>query len=383
MKFTKSALDGFRPAEKERLLFDEAQPGFGLRIAPTGRKSFFIQYRANGRTRRLALGKYGVLSLAQAKAIAKVKLVEVAQGADPSAERHRSKSMPTLAQVCERFFEEHAKHRCKPSTQKEYRRCIDLFIIPALGMHRIHQVTRSHVSELHFLHRETPYQANRTLGVLSVIFNQSEVWELRPDGSNPTRHIKRYKEEKRERFLSPEELARLGSVLTQAEKVGTETSFVVAAFRLLILTGCRLSEIQKLRWDEVDLLGGRLLLKDSKTGAKPVYLGKAALDILAPLPGRDNNTYVIKGQLDGNHVTDLQKPWRRIRTSANIQDVRIHDLRHSHASFAVSLGEGLPMIGKLLGHSNVATTARYAHLADAAIRDAATRLDAKVGKMLG
>lgn len=382
MRFTKLAIDTLKPSEKNRIVFDDSMPGFGVRIAPSGRKTFVLQYRVAGRTRRLSLGQYGTLSLGQAKRLAQAKLAEVSQGGDPSADRKRDRALPTLAEVCERFFEEHAKSRCKLSTQKEYRRCIDLFIVPASGNHKIHHVTRTHIADLHYQYRHIPYQANRTLGVLSVIFNHCEVWGLRPDGSNPCRHVKKYTEERRERFLSQRELARLGETLSKAESDGTETPFVVAAFRLLILTGCRLGEIQKLKWREIRLNDGLLLLEDSKTGAKPVYLGQAACDILRHVPRDKNNSFVIQGALPGQYVTDLQKPWRRLRKAAGLEDVRIHDLRHSHASFAVAAGESLPMIGKLLGHSQVATTARYAHLADDAVKAAAANIDSIVGRLL-
>ena len=191
---------------------------------------------------------------------------------------------------------------------------------------------------------------------------------------NPCRHVKRYKEEKRERFLSSEEFARLGQVLDEALRDGSESLSVVAAVRLLMLTGCRLSEIQKLRWEHVDLEAGELHLPDSKTGGRAVPLAPSAVRLLESLPRDDDNPWVIAGRKPGGHLTDLQHPWRRIRTRADLDDVRIHDLRHSFASKALALGEGLPMIGKLLGHTQVQTTARYAHLARDTVKASAARI---------
>ena len=222
-----------------------------------------------------------------------------------------------------------------------------------------------------------PYQANRTLGVLSKIFSLAEVWGLRPDGSNPCRHVKRYKERNRERFLPPEETKRLGEVLREAED---DMPSAVAAFRLLLLTGCRLSEIQFLRWEYVK--DDYIELPHAKTGGRVVPLGPEARAILAGLSRADDNPWVTAGRLPGSHITDLQKPWRRIRTRAGLEDVRIHDLRHSYASRALALGESLTMIGKLLGHTQVQTTARYAHLARDSIQTAAARITGSIGGSL-
>ena len=210
--------------------------------------------------------------------------------------------------------------------------------------------------------------------MLSKMFSMAEVWGWRSDGSNPCLHIKRYKEEKRERFLSAEEFARLGKVLDDTLRDGSETRSAVVAIRLLMLTGCRLSEIQKLRWEHVDLEAGELHLPDTKTGGRAVPLAPSAVRLLVSLPRDEDNPWVIAGRKPGSHLTDLQHPWRRIRARAELDDVRIHDLRHSFASRALALGEGLPMIGKLLGHTQVQTTARYAHLARDTVKASAARI---------
>ena len=242
-------------------------------------------------------------------------------------------------------------------------------------------VQRRHVAELHQQLRHVRYQANRVLGVLSKLFNLAEVWGVRPDGSNPTRHVEKYREDKRERYLRSDELARLGQVLASAEQDGTESSAVIAAFHLLLLTGCRLGEIQTLKWEYIQ--GGSLVLPDSKTGAKRVALGHAALAVINSIQRIAGESYVVAGKLSNSHLTDLQRPWRRIRAKADLPDVRIHDLRHSFASSAVGLGESLPVIGKLLGHTQVQTTARYAHLANAPIQSAADRISNDIARAMG
>jgi integrase len=251
---------------------------------------------------------------------------------------------------------------------------------------------------------------------------------LRPDGSNPRRHIKKYPEEKRERYLSPAELAALGEALSLAEQEGVEDPYAIAAIRLLIFTGCRLNEIMTLKWGYVDFEARCLRLPDSKTGARLVHLGAPALEVLSGLERRSDNPWVICGRKPSARRTDLQPPWQRFRRRATVRlwarapgsaaadlvhrlerrfarepaydeclaaakkqgldlptglvDVRIHDLRHSFASGAVALGEGLPMIGKLLGHTQVQTTARYAHLAVDPVKAAAERVSNNIAALV-
>ncbi|MCJ9430755.1 tyrosine-type recombinase/integrase [Kordiimonas marina] len=379
-KLTKRTVDTAPIKATDYFVWDSEIKGFGLRVLKSGVKSYLIQYRSGGRTRRLTLGKHGVLTPDEARKMAREYLVEVANGGNPSEDRRRYSIAPTLSALCSRFMDEHVKAKCKPSTTKEYQRNIDLFIKPTLGNHKIQDITRQDIAKLHHANRHIPYQANRTLGVLSKLFNLAEEWGLRPDGSNPTRHVKKYHEEKRERYLSAEELKALGKALQASRDDGSESPYMVAAIKLLILTGCRLGEIQTLKWDYIR--GNALFLPDSKTGAKKVYLGQPALDVLADIERLEGNPYVICGKKPDHYLTDFQKPWRRIRERAKLPDLRIHDLRHSFASGAVSMGESLPMIGKLLGHSQVQTTARYAHLADAPMHEAADRVSEAISAAL-
>ncbi len=373
-RINKRNVDAIKADGRERFYWDTDIPGFGLRVRASGRKFYVVQFRANGRLRRMTLGPHGAIAPDTARRRAMALVSEAKGGDDPAAERDAGRRAATVKHLGERFLGEYVPDHCKPSTAYEYRRSVDLFVTPRLGARKIGDIQRSDIAELHHALRKTPYQANRTLGVLSKMFNMAEVWGLRPDGSNPCLHIKRYKEEKRERFLSAEEFSRLGRVLDEILTDGSETRSAAVAFRLLMLTGCRLSEIQKLRWEHVDLKAGELRLPDSKTGGRSVPLAPAAVRLLASLPRDDDNPWVIVGRKPGSHLTDLQHPWRRIRARAGLDDVRIHDLRHSFASRALALGEGLPMIGKLLGHTQVQTTARYAHLARDTVKASAARI---------
>ena len=380
-KLTKRMIDTLHSEATDYFVWDTQIAGFGVRIMPSGAKTYQAQYRKGGRTRRVSVGRHGKITVDEARKLAKEIMGQVAKGENPAEAISQHRKAPTVAALCERFFEAHVMERCKPSTQGEYRRAIDLFINPALGSFKVVDVERKDIAELHHKFRDKPYQANRTLGVLSKMFNLSEIWGLRPDGSNPCRHVPKYREIKRERYLGQNELQRLGQVLGEAERDGSETPYVIAAFRLLILTGCRLGEIQTLQWSFIT--GHGMELPDTKTGARRVPLPEPARAVLSALPRLVSNPFVIAGRVDGQHITDLQHPWRRIRKRAQLDNVRIHDLRHTYASNAVSSGMPIQMVGRLLGHTQLQTTMRYAHLADDPVRRAAEenaqRLNALVG----
>ena len=382
-KITKRTVDALAAEERERVVWDDDLKGFGLRVHPTGRKVYIVKTRYRGRPVKVTIGPHGAVTPAEARTRAAEIISGARAGKDPAAWNRPDAKAPTMRELGKRFHDEYVPSHCKPSTAEEYRRSVELFIDPRIGKRRVPDIQRSDIAALHHDMRDTPYQANRTLGVLSKIFNLAELWGLRPDGSNPCRHVKRFREERRERFLSDAEYQRLGAALKEIEQDGSETASAIAAVRLLMLTGCRLSEIQKLRWEHVNLEAGELRLRDSKTGAKVVHLGDPAIAMLRGIDREEGNPWVIAGRKPESHLTDLQHPWRRIRARAGINDVRIHDLRHSFASGGLLVGEGLPMIGKLLGHTQVQTTARYAHLANDPVKSAANRIASRIAAIAG
>ena len=373
-RITKRSVDAIKVGGTDTVYWDGELTGFGLRVRRSGRKSYVVQTRIAGKLCWFTIGPHGPLNPDQARARALEILACAKKGIDPRDANARREAEPSMADLGRRFLEEYVPVHCKPSTREEYRRSVRLFVDPVIGKLRVPEVQRKDIAALHHGLRDKPYQANRTLGVLSKMFSLAEVWGWRPDGSNPCRHVKRYKEHKRERFLSPEETERLGQVLREAEE---EMPSAVAAFRLLLLTGCRMSEIRDLRWDYVK--DDCIELPDAKTGGRVVPLGPEARAVLSAIPRDEDNPWVIAGRLPGSHLTDLQRPWRRIRKQAGLEGVRIHDLRHSFASRALALGESLTMIGKLLGHTQVQTTARYAHLARDSIQTAAARITESIG----
>jgi integrase len=240
-----------------------------------------------------------------------------------------------VKELAERFDKEHIAIRVKASTAKEYRRNLERFILPALGQLTVTGITRADVAKFHHDLRHIPYQANRCLEVVSKMFSLAEMWGLRPDDTNPRKHIRKYPEEKRERFLSAAELRRIGEVLREMKAEGIELPSAILAARMLILTSCRLNEIMSLKWAHVDLAERVLRLPDSKTGAKVVHLGQPAVELLRDAQRIDGNPWVITGALPGKRLSDLQPFWQRVRARAGVKDVRIHDLRHTFASTAV------------------------------------------------
>lgn len=379
-KLTKRFVDSLKPEQSDYFAWDDELKGFGVRISPKGKKTFLIQYRAAGRTRRMKLGPYGAVTADEARNRAKTLLGDIAAGDNPAEKVNQYRKAPTVSEVCERFETDHINVRLKKGTGRDYKSMIDKVIVPKLGAHKIIDISRTHVSDLHHSMKDTPYRANRVLSVLSKLFNTAEIWGLRPDGSNPCRHVKKYTEKRRERFLTREELIELGEILETAERDGTETQYVVAAFRLLILTGCRMSEIRNLKWEYVTET--HLALPDSKTGARMIPLPPVARIVLESLTREKDNPYVIVGEIEGQQIQDLEKPWRRIRKSAELDDVRIHDLRHTYASNAIMAGLPLPVLGKILGHTQIQTTMRYVHLADQPVRDAADKVSKGLGELI-
>ncbi len=371
-KLTKRTIDaaGYERKSGADYRWDTVTTGFGLRVYPSGKKSFVVNYRVRGKQRFMTIGPYGVLTLHQARSKAREILARARLGEDPSGKRLGDLRAPSMKDLSVRYMEEHATAHKKPATAAADRRTWDRIILKKFANRKVKDINHEEVAALHTSLRKTPAMANQMLNIMSKAFNLAETWGWRREGTNPCRRVQRFKSERRERFLSAEELARLSEVLAESERTQSENPNVVAAFRLLILTGCRVGEILNLRWEDVDFERRCLNLPDSKTGPKTVYLNAPALQVLAGIEHLTGNAYVVPGRIEGKPLATLRFKWHRIRKKADLKDVRIHDLRHSFASFGVGLGLPLQPIGKLLGHSQIATTERYAHLADDPIRQA-------------
>src|SRR5918998_5228734 len=372
-KITKAAVDRLSPGE---MVWDAEIRGFGVRCQRRDRV-YMVKYRSQGRQRWFTIGKHGSPWTPElARREAKRLLGLVAEGKDPADTKRKDRSAATVGLLADQFLAEHVEVKAKDRTLTEYKRLIERVVKPELGRIKVDEVRQSDIEKLHLKYRATPYQANRLVALLSKMWN----WSGRRGDKNPCVGVERFAEQKRRRYLSSAELARLGAALVRVEEERLTSPFVVAAVRLLVFTGARLNEILTLRWDHVDLERGWLNLADSKTGAKTVYLNAPARQLLAALLRLAGNPFVVPGERRGQHLVNLEKPWRKIRDLAQLSDLRLHDLRHSFASVGAGAGLGLPVIGALLGHAQPSTTARYAHLASDPLQQAADligeRLDA-------
>ena len=366
--------------DRDTVFWDRDLTGFGIRVYPSGGKVYVAQARereGDRLPRRVTVGRHGVLNADEARQRAALIIARIKAGEDPVALplAARLNGGPTVTDLAERYLEEHVEARLKPRTQASARGVLRRHILPALGKLPLEAVERSHVVELHRNLSDRPVTANRAIKVLSHMYRLAEGWGLAPEGLNPCRSVEKYPERSRERFLTDAEFDRLGQALDEALDSGAVSPLAVTAIHLLMLTGCRKSEVLTLRCTDVDPAAGELRLADAKSGPRTVQLPPAAVGLLETLPRRKHSPWVFPGRdRDGRLGGGLDRAWRLVRASADLEDVRLHDLRHSFASRALALGETLPVIGKLLGHHDIETTARYAHLAQNSVHEAAERI---------
>ncbi|MGX9353980.1 tyrosine-type recombinase/integrase [Roseobacteraceae bacterium S113] len=380
-KLPKRSVEGLEVRGKDYFVWDSDLSGFGVRVFASGRKSYLVQYRAGGRTRRRSIGQHGALTADQARVEARKLLGDVARGGNPSEDRKKHLSGETVGALCDRFLTEYAAQHCKPSTRKGYEIMVRNCIKPKFGSRKIVDLTRAEVVKWHYEMRDRPYTANRALSILSKMINLAEDWGLKVDSSNPARRIKKFREEEKKRYLSDAEQMQLGRVLAEALESGEESPYAVSAIYLLMLTGCRMGEIRTLIWDYVT--PHHLELPDSKTGRRRIPLPREAYDVIMSLPRKPGNPYVILGESDDGPLINLQKPWLRLRKRAGLEDVRMHDLRHTYASVAVMSGIDPFLLKEIMGHKNLQTTLRYAHFADEAVQRAAGSVASRLAGAMG
>ncbi|MBC8050561.1 MAG: site-specific integrase, partial [Chitinophagales bacterium] len=342
-KLTLSAVQNIPP---DTIRWDGQVKGFGAQGNRNGSVTFVMKTRVLGRQRWITIGKLGSpWTVETARAEALRILAEAAAGRDADETfKERRVQTTTFDVAVSDFLSQHGV-KLKPRTRSAYEALVALHLKPAFSGKVVANITYSDVAAFHSARADIPRQANYAVAVLSKFMSWAEDQDLRAQESNPCRRIERYKERKRKRYLSPEEFQRLGQVLTEADGDGETNLFVLAAIRLLILTGARLSEILTLKWAYLDTYRRVLALPDSKTGEKFIPLNQMAIDVLAKLPRLNSNPYVLIGHNEGRHLINLQKPWQKLRHRAGLDDVRLHDLRHSFASVGISVGGSLPVIG--------------------------------------
>ena len=364
VKLTINSIKAARPQASDYMLWDSDLTGFGCKVAPTGRKTFVYYYRtASGQQRKPKIGTFGSIQPEAARTIAKAWSGEVARGLDPSEKRKAGRQISTVAQLADKYLTDHARIRKAEQSIKQDERLILKRIAPALGAKKIDAVGRADIIRLQHSLKSKPFEANRVLALLSNMFNLAQNWELMAQGTNPVKGIKRYKEPARERFLGQSEYKKLWQTLDEEEPKAIFARSAFTVIRLLILTGRRVGEMKALRWKFIDFERGTMNLPDTKTGAVSIPLSQGVLDYLSQLKTASASEFVCPGKKCDAPIVNVNKAWRFVRSQAGLEDVRLHDLRHSYASAAVGLGASLPLIGNLLGHTQAATTERYAHVA--------------------
>jgi integrase len=427
-KLTKRSVEAVQPGTGDVLVWDKDLPGFGLKVTPKGGRIYVLQYRHRNRVKRYTIGRHGIDVTAEAARKEALRLRGlIATGQDPLADRMIERSLPSVREFAERYMTEHAIPYKKPSSAATDRRNLDNHVIPLLGKLIVTDVGPADIARAvrdiavgkTAKDEQTGTKrgrriveggqgvANRVLALISKMFTLMEIWGIRPLGSNPCRHAKKFAEHKVERFLSAEELARLGAALAHADRDAElseknpdgvssgsgngnikraiprrDQRSAITAIRLLLFTGCRLGEILNLEWSHVDLERRLLRLPDSKTGAKAVYLSIAAIQTLEAAKQLKGDPYVLPGRQAGKPIISLRGTWERLCKEANLDGLRLHDLRHSFASVGAAGGLSLPMIGALLGHSQPITTARYAHLAASPLHEAADTIGQRLSTAL-
>jgi integrase len=365
-RITKRSVDALATGD---VLFDSQVRGFMVR-ARGGAKSYALKYVFDGRQHIYTLGEHGPLTPAEARVLAQTARADVLRGRDPRELRNAVKIKPEASSF-ERFsklYDERHITRKKPRSAEEDRRLLRVHLLPALGLRSLNSITKSDVLSLKDRLQSRPIAFNRCRALLHSIFERARDWELH-SGPNPAAGIAKNQEKPRERFISEDEYRRLFGAIAAAE--GREHPSVLLCIQLLALTGARLGEILTLRWGYVDLEHGALRLPDSKSGSKIVPLGAPAAAILERAPRISD--FVCAGEKAAAPLAPPQRQWRRIRAAAGLEGLRLHDLRHGFASLAAVRGESLKLVGAALGHKQIATTERYAHLQHDPVRALADR----------
>ena len=383
-KLSKKMIDAFEATGKLEYLWDAEVKGFGVVITPAGSKSFILNYRnQDNRSRRKTIGKYGKLTVEQARDIARDLTYRIAKGDDPVQQDEWQRSQPTFEEVAKRFLDDHSAIRSRPATHASNVQILAHMLIPHFGKMKIRSIERKDIYDYLAKNRQRPIGANRSLACMSSIMSKAELWGYRDRNSNPCFGVERFPENRRERFVSEQEFAALESAMQRAERNLTESPHVLAMFRIMMHTGCRPGEARHLKWDYVDLNNRVIRLPKEATKEKrpkTLFITPYIEGVLKNIRRMEGNPYVIVSERnDGKPIADVKKPWDRIKKAAGITtELHLHDLRHSHASMANALGYSLPMIGALLGHTQAQTTLRYAHLATDHLRQAAEDISNRI-----
>lgn len=381
LKLTKTVVDAASPRERDYELRDTTVPGFLLKVTPSGRKIFMLQYLTNsGIRRKPAIGRFGELTVELARKIAQDWLAEVRQGKDPSGEKAAARAAPTVKELCRRFVEDHSKLHNKPRTVTINEQNIKNHVLPRFGRMKAHEVTRADISAMMTAMADRPIIANRTLACVRKMFNLAELWGYRPDGSNPCRHVQKYPEKGSTRFITDDEMRKLYAYLDEADREGLEHPFIILAIRLQFEFAARKSEVLTLEWQWIDLEKRRVTWPDSKTGGMTKPLSDEAHRLLSAAPRFENSPFVCPSIFDpSKQMTDntYHHAWTRILERAGVPHVGTHGIRHRAATDIANSGIPLKVGMALTAHKTVTMFMRYIHTEDDPVRMAADLVAAR------
>lgn len=380
VKLTKRAVDGLAYAGTGRnpdYRWDPEVKGFGVRVYPTGLKTFLVAYRSGTRKRFLKLGTFGKdMTAEEARKRAIAVLGDVVRGADPAESRDQDRQGETVRELCAAYLDRYAKTH-KKSWAEDQRR-INNRILPAWGGIKAKAIKRADVAALHAkvgTKEGHPYEANRVRELVAKMFELATGWGFVPeDHRNPAQGIDDFQEKKRDRWVTHEELPRLAQAINEEPNASAR-----AALWLYLLTGARKSELLKAQWADVDWTRAELRLPETKAGrVHNIPLSPPAVALLRDLPRADDNPYILPGKVPCAPLVNINKPWNRVRTAAGVADVRLHDLRRTVGSWLAQAGNSLHLIGRVLNHSNQSTTAIYARFGEDSVRAALDQHGARI-----
>ncbi len=367
IKITRKILDSIELRDKPYDIWDTEVKGLIVTIFPSGRKTFsFRYYDHNKKKQKLKIGIFGNITCEVAREKAKKISGDLAHDIDPKKAKQKEENNEKQFIIAQDFFtlfiQKHIMENYKPSGRYKSTRQIQNKIIPFFGKKKIRDISEKDIMNFSESLTHIKPTFNRCLDILKTAFNKAELWGYREENSNPCRKVKKYPEKLKERFLRKEELVKLEQILLEHRYVSHSSPYTLAALWMLLYTGCRENEILTLQWKDVHLEDGYIYLPDSKVGVRTIALNEKAKRILFSLEKQEDTPYVFCGNILGQHLKETKTTWRKVRELAGISDVRLHDLRHSFASFALKKGVDLYTVSKLLGHKNIKTTTRYAHL---------------------
>lgn len=375
IKLTKTAVDAANPQERDYELRDTTIPGFLVKVTPTGRKIFMVAYVAhNGQRRKPAIGRYGEITVEQARNIAQDWLAEVRRGIDPSAERAAARQALTVKELFDRFITDYSESRNKPSTVHSNRGYGKRYIIPILGQLKVPDVTRADIAHMMKKMAKSPTNANRVLAAVRKMFNMAEVWGLRSDGSNPCRHVPKYPERGKTRLITDAELRKLFEYLDRAKAEGLEHPFILLAIRLQFEFAARMSEILNLEWEWIDFDNHRVVWPDSKTGGMSKPMSAEALRLFETAPRLEESAFVCPSVFDPNLPMSKHtyyQGWRRILQRAGLPHIGTHGIRHRSATDIANSGVPVKVGMALTAHKTVTMFMKYVHTEDDPVRAAA------------